>query len=213
LAERGRFITLEGGEGAGKSTQARRLAEALRAAGLTVVETREPGGSPGAEEIRRLLTTGEAGRWSPMAETLLHNAARADHLRRTVRPALAAGSWVVSDRFADSTLAYQGYGHGIDRAFITALSAAIVDGLEPALTLVLDLPVTQGLARAAARKGGEDRYERMDMVFHEALRRGYLAIAAAAPERCVVIDAAGDAVATWGQVKAAVKQRLGLEVA
>jgi dTMP kinase len=213
LAERGRFITLEGGEGAGKSTQARRLAEALRAAGLTVVETREPGGSPGAEEIRRLLTTGEAGRWSPMAETLLHNAARADHLRRTVRPALAAGRWVVSDRFVDSTLAYQGYGHGIDRAFITALSAAIVDGLEPALTLVLDLPATQGLARAAARKNGEDRYEKMDMAFHEALRRGYLAIAAAAPERCVVIDAAGDATATWDQVRAAVKQKLGLEVA
>ena len=213
MPERGRFITLEGGEGAGKSTQARRLAEALRAAGLTVIETREPGGSPGAEEIRRLLTTGEAGRWSPMAETLLHNAARADHLRRTVRPALAAGSWVVSDRFADSTLAYQGYGHGIDRAFITALSAAIVDGLEPALTLVLDLPATQGLARAAARKSGEDRYEKMDMAFHEALRRGYLAIAVAAPERCVVIDASGDAAATWGQVKVAVKQRLGLEVA
>ncbi|HSY87521.1 MAG TPA: dTMP kinase [Verrucomicrobiae bacterium] len=213
MAERGRFITFEGGEGAGKSTQARRLATALRAQGLEVLETREPGGSPGAEEIRRLLTTGEAGRWSPMAETLLHNAARADHLRRTVRPALTAGSWVVSDRFADSTMAYQGYGQGLDRGFIAALSAAVVDGLEPALTLIFDLPVAQGLARAAARSGAEDRYERMDLSFHEALRQGFLAIAAAAPQRCVVVDAAGDEVATWVQVKQAVRARLGLEVA
>ena len=213
MAERGRFITFEGGEGAGKSTQARRLATALRAQGLEVLETREPGGSPGAEEIRRLLTTGEAGRWSPMAETLLHNAARADHLRRTVRPALTAGSWVVSDRFADSTMAYQGYGQGLDRGFIAALSAAVVDGLEPALTLIFDLPVAQGLARAAARSGAEDRYERMDLSFHEALRQGFLAIAAAAPQRCVVVDAAGDEIATWVQVKQAVRARLGLEVA
>jgi dTMP kinase len=212
LAERGRFITLEGGEGAGKSTQAHRLAAALRTAGLDVLETREPGGSPGAEEIRRLLTTGEAGRWSPMAETLLHNAARADHLRRTVRPALAAGRWVVSDRFADSTMAYQGYGHGLDRDFIAALNQAVIDGLEPALTLVFDLPVEQGLARAGRRHGTEDRYERMDRDFHEALRRGYLAIAAAAPQRCVVIDASGDEAASWAQVKAAVGTRLGLKV-
>jgi len=212
LAERGRFITLEGGEGAGKSTQARRLAAALRTAGFDVLETREPGGSPGAEEIRRLLTTGEAGRWSPMAETLLHSAARADHLRRTVRPALAAGRWVVSDRFADSTLAYQGYGHGLDRDFIGALSQAVVDGLEPALTLVFDLPVEQGLARAAGRAGSEDRYERMDRGFHEALRRGYLAIAAAAPARCAVIDASGDEEATWALVRSAVAARLGLEL-
>jgi dTMP kinase len=212
LAERGRFITLEGGEGAGKSTQARRLAAALRAAGLDVLETREPGGSPGAEEIRRLLTTGEARRWSPMAETLLHNAARADHLRRTVRPALAAGRWVVCDRFADSTMAYQGYGHGLDRDFIAVLSRAVIDGLEPALTLIFDLPVEQGLARAARRPGAEDRYERMDRGFHEALRRGYLAIAAAAPQRCVVIDASGDEAASWAQVKAAIGTRLGLQV-
>ena len=212
MAERGRFITFEGGEGAGKSTQARRLATALRAQGLEVLETREPGGSPGAEEIRRLLTTGEAGRWSPMAETLLHNAARADHLRRTVRPALTAGSWVVSDRFADSTMAYQGYGQGLDRGFIAALSAAVIDGLEPALTLIFDLPVAQGLARAAARSGAEDRYERMDLSFHEALRQGFLAIAAAAPQRCVVIDAAGNEAATWVQVRQAVRARLGLAV-
>ena len=210
MTKRGRFITFEGGEGAGKSTQARRLAAALRATGLTVVETREPGGSPGAEEIRRLLTTGEAGRWSPMAETLLNYAARADHLRRTIRPALSAGSIVVSDRFADSTMAYQGYGHGLDRGFIAALAAAVLGGLKPELTLVFDLPVEQGLARAAARAGREDRYEKMDRAFHEALRQGYLAIAAAEPARCVVIDAAGDEAATWARVQGAVRERLGL---
>ncbi len=212
MAERGRFITLEGGEGAGKSTQARRLAAGLRAAGLPVLETREPGGSPGAEEIRRLLTTGEAGRWSPMAEVLLHTAARADHLRRAIRPALVEGRWVVCDRFADSTMAYQGYGHGLDRAFIARLTGAVLDGLEPALTLILDLPVEQGLARAARRPGGEDRYERMDRRFHEALRQGYLAIAAAAPARCVVIDAACPEDAVWDQVRAAVRSRLAIEL-
>ena len=129
MAERGRFITLEGGEGAGKTTQARRLAAALRAVGIEVVETREPGGSPGAEEIRRLLTTGEPGRWSPMAETLLHSAARADHLRRRIRPALEAGQWVVCDRFTDSTMAYQGYGQGLDRDFIQMLATSVVNGL------------------------------------------------------------------------------------
>ena len=208
----GRFITLEGGEGAGKTTQARLLSEALLALGLAVLRTREPGGAPGAEFLRNLLLR-EALDWSADAETLLHFAARAEHVEKTIRPALAAGLWVVCDRFADSTMAYQGYGQGLDRGFIAALSAAVIDGLEPALTLVFDLPVTQGLARAAARSGAEDRYENMDRSFHEALRQGFLAIAAAAPERCVVIDATGDEAAVWAQVRAAVKARLGLEVA
>jgi len=207
-----RFITLEGGEGAGKSTQARRLAAALRHRSLEVVETREPGGSPGAEEIRRLLTTGEAGRWSPMAETLLNFAARADHIRRTIRPALAAGRWVISDRFADSTMAYQGYGHGVDRGFIATLAEAVLGSLKPDLTLIFDLPVGQGLARAAGRKGGEDRYEKMDRDFHEALRQGFLVIAAAEPGRCAVIDASGDEAATWARIAAAVNQRLGVSL-
>ena len=210
MAAAGRFITLEGGEGAGKSTQIRRLAAALRGAGLDVVETREPGGSPGAEEIRRLLTTGEPARWSPMAETLLHFAARADHVRRTIRPALAAGRWVCCDRFADSTMAYQGYGHGIDRGFIARLAGAVLGDLQPDLTLVFDLPVEQGLARAAARAGQEDRYEKMDRSFHEALRRGFLDIAAQYPQRCVVIDAGGDELATWQRVSAALHHRLGV---
>lgn len=207
MAAAARFITLEGGEGAGKSTQARRLAAALRAGGIDVVETREPGGSPGAEEIRRLLTTGEPARWSPMAETLLHFAARADHLRRTIGPALKAGRWVCCDRFADSTMAYQGYGHGIDREFIARLTGVVLGDLRPDLTLVFDLPVEQGLARAAARAGQEDRYEKMDRKFHGALRRGFLEIAAMNPERCVVIDASGDEAATWQRVSAAVRDR------
>jgi dTMP kinase len=211
LAEPGRLITLEGGEGAGKTTQARRLAAALRAAGLAVVETREPGGSPGGEDIRRLLTTGEVGRWSPLAETLLHSAARADHLRRTIRPALNSGRWVVSDRFVDSTMAYQGYGHGLDRAFIGKLGAVVLDGLMPDLTLVFDLPVEQGLRRAAQRTGREDRYEKMDPAFHEALRCGFLAIAEAEPGRCLVIDSSGDEEATWRQVHAAVCRWFGIE--
>lgn len=210
MAKQGRFITLEGGEGAGKSTQAKRLAAALRQAGIDVLETREPGGSPGAEEIRRLLTTGEANRWSPMAETLLHFAARADHLRRTIRPALMAGRWVCCDRFADSTMAYQGYGHGVDRGFIATLAGAVLQDLRPDLTLVFDLPVEQGLARAARRAGQEDRYEKMDRAFHESLHRGFLAIAASDPQRCMVIDASGDEEATWAQVHAALKSRLAV---
>ena len=208
MATAARFITLEGGEGAGKSTQARRLAAALRAGGIDVVETREPGGSPGAEEIRRLLTTGEPARWSPMAETLLHFAARSDHLRRTIRPALKAGRWVCCDRFADSTMAYQGYGHGIDRDFIARLAGVVLGDLQPDLTLIFDLPVELGLARAAARAGQEDRYEKMDRRFHDALRRGFLDIAAKNPGRCVVIDASGDEAATWLRVSAAVRDRL-----
>lgn len=210
MASAARFITLEGGEGAGKSTQARRLAAALRATGVDLVETREPGGSPGAEEIRRLLTTGEPARWSPMAETLLHFAARSDHIRRTIRPALNAGRWVLCDRFADSTMAYQGYGHGIDRDFIARLAGAVLGDLRPDLTLVFDLPVEQGLARAAARAGHEDRYEKMDRKFHEALRRGFLDIAAKDPQRCVVIDASGDEATIWQRVNATVRDRFGL---
>jgi dTMP kinase len=210
LAPAPQFVTLEGGEGAGKSTQIRRLAAALRAAGLDVVETREPGGSPGAEEIRRLLITGEPARWSPMAETLLHFAARSDHVRRTIRPALASGRWVCCDRFVDSTMAYQGYGHGVDRDFISRLSAAVLGELRPSLTLVFDLPVEQGLARAAHRAGQGDRYEKMDIEFHEALRRGFLEIATREPQRCVIVDASGDEAATWAKVRAAVHDRLGV---
>ncbi|HRQ82539.1 MAG TPA: dTMP kinase [Azospirillaceae bacterium] len=205
---RGRFITLEGGEGAGKSTQARRLAEALAARGVDCLLTREPGGSPGAEEIRALLVNGEPGRWSPTTEALLLTAARRDHLERTVQPALAAGRWVVCDRFSDSTLAYQGYGAGLPLDDLRTLFRLALGDFMPDLTLVFDLPVDVGLGRATARAGGEDRFERMGRDFHQRLRDGFRAIAAAEPERCAVIDAGADIDAVTADVLAVVSARL-----
>jgi dTMP kinase len=206
----GRFITFEGGEGTGKSTQVTLLASWLRARGVDLVQTREPGGAPGAERVRSLLVTGDAGRWTPMAETLLHYAARADHLERTIRPALAAGRWVVCDRFADSTMAYQGYGHGVAIEFIDALYAAVVGDTVPELTLILDLPAEEGLRRAAGRAGNEDRYEQMALDFHRRLRHGFLTIAARAPQRCVVIDAAREIAAVQTDIQAEVARRFAL---
>ncbi len=207
---RGRFITLEGGEGAGKSTQIRLLADALIACGKKVVLTREPGGSPGAEEIRNLLVSGETGRWGPVTEALLHTAARRDHLERTVWPALEAGHWVVCDRFLDSTMAYQGYGLGLGRELIATLQGAALGDFRPDLTLILDLQVEDGLARAAARRGGEDRYERMDIDFHRRLRDGFLEIAAWEPERCVVIDATHPVETVQAAILDSVTRRLGV---
>jgi dTMP kinase len=183
-----RFITLEGGEGAGKSTQVRALASRLTDLGHKVTVTREPGGAPGAEAIRALLVNGDTGRWTPRAETLLHFAAREDHLARTIRPALERGDWVISDRFVDSTYAYQGVGQGVERGEIDALASMVIDEDMPMLTLILDLPVEVGLSRAHQR-GGDDRYERMGVEFHIALRNAFLDIAVAHPSRCVVIDA------------------------
>jgi len=185
----GRLITFEGGEGAGKSTQVALLAEALRSRGVTVVTTREPGGSEGAEAIRALLVSGETGRWDGITEALLHFAARRDHLLRTVWPALERGEWVICDRFADSTLAYQGFGHGLPAETIASLYRIAVGRFVPDLTLILDLPVEDGLKRAGTRGGGEDRYERMGLSFHQRLRQGFLGIAADNPRRCAVIDA------------------------
>lgn len=206
----GKFVTLEGGEGGGKSTQIRRLAAALKGQVDEVVLTREPGGSPGAEQIRGLLVDGEVHRWDSITETLLHFAARRDHLVSTVQPALARGAWVISDRFADSTLAYQGYGHGVDKRDIAELYRICVGGLKPDLTLILDLPVEAGLARAVGRGGGEDRYERMDLDFHERLRQGFLEIARTEPERCAVIDASLGEDEVHEQIMAAVRARLAL---
>jgi dTMP kinase len=206
----GRFITLEGGEGGGKSTQAHRLAAMLESEAGEVLLTREPGGSPGAEQIRGLLVDGEVHRWDAITETLLHFAARRDHLVNTVQPALARGAWVISDRFADSTMAYQGFGHGVDRDAIAELYRICVGSLKPDLTLILDLPVEAGLARAAGRGGGEDRYERMDVAFHERLRQGFLEIARREPARCVVIDAARGEDGVHAQIIAAVRDRMAL---
>lgn len=205
---RGRFITFEGGEGAGKSTQVRMLAESLRCLGLPVVTTREPGGSPGAEDIRALLVRGAADRWDGLTETLLHYAARRDHLTCTILPALDRGDWVVCDRFNDSTIAYQGHGHGTDRAALDALYRMVAGDLIPDLTIILDLPVSEGLSRAGGRGGEEDRYERMNGGFHDRLRQGFLSIAAAEPGRCAVIDAAAGPEAVHATVLATVRDRL-----
>jgi len=200
----GFFITFEGGEGAGKSTQARRLAERLRAAGRAVTLTREPGGSPGAEAIRALLVSGEPDRWSPISETLLMYAARRDHIERTIVPALARGEVVVCDRFLDSTRAYQGAGGGAPAELIAALERSVVGDIMPDLTLVFDLSVDAGLARAAARGEGEARFESKGRDFHERLRARFLAIVDAEPGRCVAVDADGDLDAVEAQVWAAV---------
>ncbi len=206
---RGRFITLEGGEGAGKSTQAALLADDLRGTGLDVVVTREPGGAPGAEDIRALLVNGEVGRWRPLTEALLHYAARREHLDATILPALAAGRWVVCDRFADSTLAYQGYGHGLDRETVARLHRLVVGDLGPDLTIILDLPVDEGLARAAGRGAGGDRYERMDRQFHERLRQGFLDIARRNLDRCAVVDATAPLDQVQHEIRRIVQARLG----
>ena len=206
---RGKFITLEGGEGAGKSTQAERLGGDLRQAGLATLVTREPGGAPGAEEVRGLLVTGAVGRWDPMTEALLHSAARREHLTKTIEPALDAGTWVVSDRFADSTMAYQGYGHGLGRRVVDGLNELVLGAFAPDLTLVLDVAVDDGLGRAAAVSGAEDRYERMGRDFHRRLRDGFLEIARREPERCAVIDAGAGVDEVQAAIRAIVRQRLG----
>jgi len=207
-----KFITFEGGEGSGKSTQVKRLADVLGVAGIDVVTTREPGGAPGAEEIRNLLVNGDVGRWTPMTEALLNYAARLEHMERTVRPALEAGKWVISDRFADSTTAYQGYGHGLDGENIARLHRLVLGDFKPDLTIILDIDLDTGLARAASRGNGEDRYERMGRYFHERLRKGFLEIAEKEPQRCAIIDGAGDIEAVAAQVCAVVTQRLGVEL-
>lgn len=186
---RGQFITLEGGEGAGKSTQAALLADRLRAAGIDVEVTREPGGTSGAEAIRQLFVTGAVDRWSATTEALLINAARADHVARRIRPALEAGRWVICDRYIDSTLAYQGAGKGADVAELRHLHRLATGDLWPDLTLILQLPIAKGLARAAARSGSTARFEAHDALFHQRVAKGYLVIASAEPGRCLLIDA------------------------
>lgn len=200
-----RFITLEGGEGAGKSTQAALLADALVELGVPVLRTREPGGAPGAETLRGLLLGGDV-RWSPLAETLLHFAARAEHVAKTIRPALDAGMWVISDRFYDSTMAYQGYGQGVDRAIIATLIGIL--GIVPDATLVLDVSEGCAAARRAQRGGETDRYERLDAGFHARVRQGFREIAAAGPERCVLIAADGPREDVHAAIMQALRERM-----
>jgi dTMP kinase len=192
MTEQGRFISFEGGEGAGKSTQARRLAATLEKRGISCVITREPGGSPGAEDIRKLLVNGEPRRWEALTETLLLYAARADHVARTIKPAMEQGRWVLCDRFADSSYAYQGAGRGIDRETVRRIEAVAIGDFKPDLTFVLDLPAEEGLRRAITRASTESRFEHFDVGFHERLRQAFLDIARRAPDRCRVIDAGAD---------------------
>lgn len=210
----GKFITLEGGEGGGKTTQIKLLSGALKEAGIDPVVTREPGGAPAAEVIRRLLVEGDVARWQPMTETLLHYAARLEHIYDVIEPALTMGRWVISDRFADSTVAYQGYGHDLGRETINKVHELVLGSFQPDLTIILDIPVQDGLARAGIREGaegsGEDRYERMGSEFHQRLRDGFLDIARRNPERCCLIDATMDIDAVQREIRIVVGTRLGV---
>lgn len=207
-ATRGRFVTFEGGEGAGKSTQIGRLARRLTGLGRDVLLTREPGGSSGAEIVRHVLLSGAASAFGSDAEAMLFAAARIDHVDRLIRPALDAGRWVLCDRFADSTRVYQGTG-GTDPGLIDALERIALEGLKPDLTLIIDLPVEIGLARAAVRRGAAetDRFEADHVEIHERRRQAFLAIAAAEPERCAVIDGTATPDAVEAAVWAAVRNR------
>ena len=208
---RGRFITLEGGEGSGKSTQARLLAERLKHAGIEVVLTREPGGSPFAEQVREFVLSPARAAHSPLAEALLFYAARADHLSTVIRPALAAGNWVIADRFADSTRAYQGAAGGVGLADIEAIDRVVVGETVPDLTIILDLAPEDGLRRAAQRRpagAATDSFEARDLSFHQRLRAGFEAIAVAEPKRCAMIDGAGPAAPVAALVWKTVESRL-----
>lgn len=203
------FVTLEGGEGTGKSTQAKLLAAYLEAKGLQVVQTREPGGTPEAEALRALLVNGETGRWTADAEALLNYAARDSHLQKVIRPALAADNLVLCDRFMDSTRAYQGYAGQCDMVLLDALETSIVGATRPDLTFIFDLDPVIGLARAKSRgDGSEDRYERKGLAFHQILRGGYQSIAKADPKRCRLIDATGSTEVVAARVTNAVERFL-----
>ncbi len=204
MARPGRFITFEGGEGSGKSTQAGLLAEALRDEGRPVVLTREPGGTEGAEQIRSLLVEGDAERWDAWSEALLIAAARRDHVRRVIRPALAEGRWVICDRFVHSTLAYQGLVGGVGTAPLKALHTMVLGRLWPDLVLLFDLPAEEGLARAAER-GGAARFEARGLDFHRALRQAFRSLAKEEPETCRLIDAGGARESVAARVRAAVQ--------
>ena len=219
-AEGAKFITFEGGEGIGKSTQIKLLHQRLVVAGIDNVTTREPGGSPGAEIIRDLLVSGKPGRWQPLTDTLLHFAARNEHLVNFISPTLGEGTTILCDRFVDSTRAYQGAAQGIDPAAIDQLLAIVVGDFNPDLTLILDLPVEVGLQRAAARQADisarsespaqraiEDRYERMGADFHQKLRAAFLEIAKTEPDRCVLIDASGTVEQVADKIWAAVQTK------
>ncbi len=206
-----RFITLEGGEGAGKSTQVKLLAASFAAAGLETLVTREPGGSKGGEAIRGLVVSGAVDAWHPVTESLLFMTARYDHLETHIRPALNAGKWVLCDRFHDSTTIYQGLAKGVGEAWLDTLYTHLFGTAAPALTLLLDLPAEIGLARADTRGNvAESRFEQMGLEFHTKLRDGFLGLAKKHPERIRTIDAAADATSVHAAIIAVVNARFGL---
>lgn len=207
MSDKAYFITFEGGEGAGKTTQISRLDAFLNSRGIDTITTREPGGCPESERIRALLVDPQSD-WDPLSETMLHYTARREHIRQTIAPALQQGRWVLCDRYADSTLAYQGYGLGVARLDIDALEALNGGILRPDLTIVFDLPYEVARERLNNRPGVADRYEQMDEGFHRRLRDAFLKIARDNPERCVVIDASADEEAVAGEIAAVVSTRL-----
>ena len=209
---RGKFITFEGGEGAGKSSQVVRLSSALRRVGLDCVSTREPGGSPGAEQIRKLLVDGDVDRWSPISEALLMYAARRDHIERLIEPALSDGRWVLCDRFADSSMAYQGAAGDIGEAAVGALDQLVLNDLQPDLTIILDLPPEVGLQRAGERGGGR-RFEAKGLRFHSDVQAAFRAIAERHSERCVLLDAARPLDEIAGEIASIVERRFGVSLA
>jgi len=208
--EIGRFITFEGGEGSGKSTQAGILANRLARAGRPVFATREPGGSPAAEQVREVLLSGQVAAMGPLAEAVLFSAARADHVDTAIKGALQQGKWVVCDRFMDSTRAYQGSTAGVPRGLINALERLAVGPLTPDITFILDIPAEEGLARAQARAEGAepDRFEGQELMLHERVRRAFLDIAEEEPGRCVVVDASQPEAMVAEDVWEAVLQRM-----
>ena len=217
---KGVFITLEGGEGTGKSTQVKMLGAALSAAGVDAVLTREPGGTDQAERIRNLMIQREAGNFDPLTEAMLMMSARREHLVNKIWPSMEQGKWVVSDRFVDSTRAFQGYGMGLDQGLIDRIYEMIAGAFQPDLTFVFDIDAEKGLSRslkqlavtADKNESTEDRYERMGVPFHNRLRQGFLDIAKRFPDRCVIIDASQDIAAIHGQILKTIETRFGMSL-
>lgn len=208
----GTFITFEGGEGSGKSTQLQLLSKALTAAGTPHVMTREPGGSPGGEAIRKLLVSGAADAWDPVTETLLFYAARLDHVNKLIKPALEQGKLVLCDRFADSTLVYQGIGKGLSEEYIQSLHRLTLGNFMPDLTIILDMDPAMGLKRAQARGDSENRFEKLGLDFHQRIRAGFLAIAKNEPGRCAILDASQPIEKVQAAIITLLNQKLGLKL-
>jgi dTMP kinase len=208
----GQFISFEGGEGSGKSTQLRLLTAAFEKSGLPFLATREPGGSAGAEKIRSLLVSGEVDSWDALTETILFNAARADHINKLLKPALTQGKTVICDRFLDSTIVYQGIGKGLGTDYIKNLHHILFDDFMPALTIILDIKPEDGLVRANKRAGDENRFEKLDIEFHQKIRAGFLKIAEMEQGRCVVLDANQDEERLHKQIVETIRSRCGTEL-